>query len=207
MDDEILNAVRWWQCTSAWKVAWDMAANFHRERDLAATSVGELAQFRLTHDSNAETCRQTVIAESGRLLTVKNWLRQNAPRLLPLVPVVDFFDQQPADFQPFVEAMVKLESELLSLPSTGSQATRDATASTETVNERMFSTLGTRPESAGWSAQQWADHLNVKSKSTIAETDAWQSLKVVKADAAIKAGAKPKDRHRKRKASDLNRSK
>jgi hypothetical protein len=67
MGGEILDAVRWWQCKSAWKVAFDLAADFHRERDLAASS----AQFRRTHNLNAETCRQAVIAEIDRLLGVK----------------------------------------------------------------------------------------------------------------------------------------
>jgi len=49
------------------------------------------------------------------------------------------------------------------------------TISAPTINEQMFSKLGTVPESKDWSADQFAAALGC-SKGTIGETDAWRTI-------------------------------
>lgn len=53
------------------------------------------------------------------------------------------------------------------------------------INARMMDHLSRCSEATGWSAKKWADFLEC-SKSTVAETRCWESLKVVKADAKIR---------------------
>jgi hypothetical protein len=55
------------------------------------------------------------------------------------------------------------------------------TGKRETVNERMKKKLIETPEAAGWSAQEWADALGIRSKGTVAATATWDALKGVKA--------------------------
>ena len=55
-----------------------------------------------------------------------------------------------------------------------------------TANERMRETLQANPESAAWSSQQWADHLNI-GKSTVAETPMWKALQLDKGGVSMAA--------------------
>jgi hypothetical protein len=67
-----------------------------------------------------------------------------------------------------------------------------------TVNMRMFDALLKNPDCRNWSAQQWATHLGC-AKSTVAETDAWKSLKIVKGGVALERIAKSAQRQSRRR--------
>jgi hypothetical protein len=83
----------------------------------------------------------------------------------------------------------------LELP--GRRGTKKKTPQKPTVNERMKKTMQENPESLGWSAKRWAIELKC-GKSTVAETECWRSLLLVrlnnKAEAALK-----KQRQKKRR--------
>jgi hypothetical protein len=68
------------------------------------------------------------------------------------------------------------------------------TAGNATVSARMIDAYQKDADKGGWSAQQWADHLNC-SKTAVAESQAWKSLKLVKADQKL-SKAKSVDKRR-----------
>jgi hypothetical protein len=70
-----------------------------------------------------------------------------------------------------------------------------------TINMRMLDALTKTPECRNWSAQQWATHLGC-AKSTVAETDAWKSLKAVKGGIALERLAESAGRQSRRRNRD-----
>src|SRR5262245_56064851 len=64
--DDILDAVRFWQCEGVWRCCWELAADYQRTRDLHD------AEFRQVINENANTLHRAVTAETGRLVRIKN---------------------------------------------------------------------------------------------------------------------------------------
>lgn len=142
-----------------------------------------------------------------RLAKLLNSLHGNTPETT--VAWVTMGRRLPNDWPEQINTLGGYADELLAIVNAGTKS-QPATAAENapaqaagkahkpTVNARMFDMLSIKPESQGWSAQQWADHLGC-GKSSVAESAAWISLRVVKADAKIKAGGRPADRRRKAK--------
>lgn len=101
---------------------------------------------------------------------------------------------------PIYELAELLSADLRGAESLPSIATAPAESGvTLTVEQRMKQVAMDNQDSHGWSAQKWADHLGVKSKSSIAETDFWKGpLKLMKAEMKAKK-AMPRDRRRRAK--------
>ena len=111
--DRIIELAWKWQNRVTWDIAYEAADEWQKYRDKAdqdwATAKriqdsgqhGEMLElFRHDAERNkeiAETCHKQVIASHQDLLNLANLLREHAPKLLRLVPVVNFHEAPPAD--------------------------------------------------------------------------------------------------------------
>lgn len=120
-----------WQNRVQWEIAFESTVEWRKYRDKAnqdrATAKrmrdsgqqGEMLEM-FQHDAErfdeiAETCHKQAVTSQQDLLNLANLLREHAPKLLRLVPVVNFFDAPPADLLPWLSAMREIESEILAL--------------------------------------------------------------------------------------------
>ena len=135
MDQEIADRIielAWkWQQRVQWDIGFEASADWRKFRDKAtqdritakrmrdAGQLGEMLEL-FQHDAErgdeiAETCHKQAVASQQNLLDLANLLREHAPKLLRLVPVVNFHDAAPADLLPWLSAMREIESEILTL--------------------------------------------------------------------------------------------
>jgi hypothetical protein len=82
-------------------------------------------------------------------------------------------------------------------PAVSEDTTKAGRGAKKNVNSRMLAEYQKNPESLNWSADQWAAHLNC-SKSSVVESKTWGSLKLLKANEALKKREQQKQNNRKR---------
>jgi hypothetical protein len=145
---KIIAAVMEWQEPAAWKIAFDLGAQFRKHK----ASVAQNRELARKYPSDpiwtkaadrdeevAEIYRQQAVQFHGELLAIANYLRRNEPDLLPLVPAANFlFDDPPADVLPLAERMRQIESALRARLAQGggaAQSEEDET-STESTTPR-----------------------------------------------------------------------
>jgi hypothetical protein len=118
---KIIATVMEWQEPAAWKIAFGLGAKFHKykasaaeNRELASKYPDEAIWAKAAERAEraTEIYHQQIVEKHGKLLEVKNYLRLNEPDLLPLVPIVDFFGEQPADVLSLAKSMELVESAL-----------------------------------------------------------------------------------------------
>ena len=129
--DRILELAWKWQNRVTWDIGFEAADEWRKYRDKANQDLatakrmqdlgqhGEMLEL-FRHDAErdkeiAETCHKQVIASHQDLLNLANLLREHAPKLLRLVPVVNFHEAPPADLLPWLSAMREIEGEILAL--------------------------------------------------------------------------------------------
>jgi hypothetical protein len=136
---KIIAAVMEWETPAAWKIAFNLGAKFHKykasaaeNRELARKYPDDAIWAKAAERAEraAEIYHQQIVEKHGKLLEVKNYLRLNEPDLLPLVPIVDFFGEPPADVLSLAKNMELVESALrvrMAQPG-GGQAAADGDA-------------------------------------------------------------------------------
>jgi hypothetical protein len=136
---KIIAAVMEWQEPAAWKIAFGLGAKYRKykaeadqDRELARKYPDEAIWAKAAERAEraAEIYHQQIVEKHGKLLEVKNYLRLNEPDLLPLVPIVDFFGEPPADVLSLAKNMELVESALrvrMAQPG-GDQAAADGDA-------------------------------------------------------------------------------
>lgn len=129
--DRIIELAWKWQNRVTWDIGFEASADWRKFRDKAtqnritakrmrdAGQLGEMLEL-FQHDAErgdeiAETCHKQAVASQQNLLDLANLLREHAPKLLRLVPVVNFHDAAPADLLPWLSAMREIEGEILAL--------------------------------------------------------------------------------------------
>ncbi len=174
--DRIIELAWKWQNRVTWDIGFEAAAEWRKYRDKAnqdratAKRMADLGQqgemlemFR--HDAErddeiAETGHKQAVAAQQELLDLANLLRQHAPRILRLVPVVSFHEAPPADLLPWLSAMREIEGEILTLvaeptPAAAGAATNGSVEDQalavlvlhqDWTNEQIATAVGTHPK-------------------------------------------------------------
>lgn len=174
ISDRIVELAVKWQGQVSWTFPFKAADNWRKYRDKAnqdsATAnrmqtVGQHGEMLdlFQHgaerfDELAEFYHKQVIDAHRELIELENLLRAHAPKLLRLVPVVNFFDPQPDDVSPWLSAMREIEAEFLALmvpeptTTTGTNASVDDQALAVLVlhqdwtNEQIATAVDTHPK-------------------------------------------------------------
>ena len=131
ISDRIVELAVKWQCQVSWTSPFKAADNWRKYRDKANQDSATANRMRqdgqhgemldlFQHgterfDELAEFYHKQVIDAHRELTELENLLRAHAPKLLRLVPVVNFFDPQPDDVSPWLSAMREIEGEILAL--------------------------------------------------------------------------------------------
>lgn len=188
----ILELARQWQDSRCWLSAYHHAEQC-REQDHRGYAVANVYPVESTrHFEKAKRARQIVDARHAELLELANLLRDHAPKLLRLVPIVKFWNPPPDDLTPWLSAMREIEAEFLVLVDEAIAKARlteppaadvvtpapndQTTTKRATFNARMIDKIQNSPESRDWSASQWVEFLGCKSKSTVHSQPMWNEL-------------------------------
>lgn len=202
-----------WQSSDRWSESYWLSKE-HRNKTQIGWEKSRLArsleQLRYSRDdiehieqSSISAFQVATVAESTierrhcQLNELRGLLRQFAPELMPLVPVVNFWNDRPADLTSFVEQMIEIESKLrVKLLSTkqgkateissaldGSVINSESTAQepgwtkekADKAMKTMIVDLDGIDAVIGWSQREWADKLGCP-KSTVGNTDTWKMI-------------------------------
>ena len=139
VSDRIIELARQWQDARRWlssftaaEVCRDEDKKAHRARSVYP---GEVAG----HEQRSTQHRQVVDDRHSELNKLETLLRQHAPKLLTLVPIVNFCESPPADLAPWLNAMREIEAEVLA----GRLDANDADTEQTTDNmERLAAVFG-----------------------------------------------------------------
>lgn len=124
--NEALALIRLWQLPVSWNCALEAGqkrkkhqASAHEcwriARDEEGASKETWQSYAKTEEHGAEAYWKAIMAAGMELERIKQYLRENSPTLLPLIPIIDFFEEHDADCKQLALSMVKLEGELLAI--------------------------------------------------------------------------------------------
>ncbi len=112
----ILDLSRQWQDTRCWLSAFhhaDLCREYESKGFAIANVHPDLSRQKFERATQA---RQFVDARHAELCELENLLRDHAPKLFGLIPVeINFWNSPPTDFSPWLNAMRRIEAEILVL--------------------------------------------------------------------------------------------
>ena len=198
--ERIVELARQWQERNRWLGAFH-AAVVWREQENKAWSVAECVPTdddttikfggneATRHAIKAERAHHAVAAASCELDELADLLRHHAPKLLSLVPMVNFCDAPPDDLLPWLERMQEIEGAIRGLLAPETPA--DTTATNASVEQRALAVLVNHPD---WTVRQIA--AEVGTRREYLSSKAWPKFKAARAVirvSSIPAGTKSKD--------------
>ena len=173
--DRILELAWKWQNRVTWDIGFEAVAEWRKCRDKSnqdrataqkmrdAGQLGEMLEL-FQHDAErgdeiAETCHKQAVASQQNLLDLANLLREHAPKLLRLVPVVNFHEAPPADLTPWLSAMREIEAEVLALMAP--ESTTTTTGTNASVDDQALAVLVLHQD---WNNEQIATAVDTHPK-------------------------------------------
>ena len=151
--DRILKLVRKWQDARRWLSSFT-AAEVCRDEDQKARRAGTVYAGEVAgHEQRATQYRQVVDLRTSELNKLETLLRQHAPKLLTLVPIVNFCESPPADLAPWLNAMREIEGEIRVLLQVEDQKPAKGDYPKASVEQRALAVLVNHPD---WTVKQIA---------------------------------------------------
>ncbi len=156
-----------WQTSDCWLSGFEMVARWHDQEHAAhrasqRADMGypiEQRELAEAHSINATRARDVVNDRRAELAELENLLRDHAPRLLQLIPIVDFYSDSsppPDKLKDWQQAMRTIEAEVLTDATTPPSGKPIAT-----VEEQSLAVLVSHPD---WTVKRIAAEVGTNAK-------------------------------------------